>query len=218
MAGSSAAMAEAMPVVLSRTNRWSRYTGSPEELERLRRLDRVDSSVLAIQVLLPELPGNEIRSVLELHGGDPDAALQALLGEEPEQLKEEPAWQKESDEDAAAMSAALAVAAAAEEEEARALAAQKAASRSAVQEQGPAEKPLEKPEKKPATPWLPMLQKQPEQGSTGYGYGRQQAYHDKQTARLKAALGPVQANKVNVPSSHDLDVKGKGGRGGKGGG
>eukprot|EP00440_Ansanella_granifera_P015229 gb/GFBE01016551.1/.p1 GENE.gb/GFBE01016551.1/~~gb/GFBE01016551.1/.p1 ORF type:complete len:225 (+),score=67.80 gb/GFBE01016551.1/:1-675(+) len=223
-----AAVPQEAPVVLSRSNRWARSVNT-EEQDRQKRLE---GSVLAIQVLLPDLPEDDIRHALERHNGDPDAALQELLGgdaDDAPQKKE--AKCDEDDEDARAMAEALAVAAAAEEEEAaqeKAIEELKAASQKAVPAP-PAKAP--EPEVAPPTPvepekpavpaWLPVLQQEELKGSGTTSNSRQKGYYDKQTDRLKAALGPSPASKVGIiPSAHDLDVRGKGpgGKGKQGGG
>ena len=69
--------------------RWSKQpAGVPREAAPSGRPGgAADASVIAIQVMLPGHPEELIRAVLEEHGGDPDAALEALLwagaGEEP---------------------------------------------------------------------------------------------------------------------------------------
>eukprot|EP00930_Biecheleria_cincta_P001414 TRINITY_DN102556_c0_g1_i1.p1 TRINITY_DN102556_c0_g1~~TRINITY_DN102556_c0_g1_i1.p1 ORF type:complete len:206 (+),score=69.14 TRINITY_DN102556_c0_g1_i1:62-679(+) len=204
-------MTKEPPLVQSRSNRWARFVGPGSEKDA-----RLKGSITAIQVLLPEFSEEEIGEALEEHDGDPDAALEALLGGGPDVAD---SGRNEQVEEERALAAAVAVAAAAEEEEARTFASQPglrpaavaATATAALEPAPPAPEP--EPEKPAAPAWLPMLQ------LVKPGQNGKRGMHDKRGDLLKAALGPSPASKVGyMPSSHDLDVKGKGNKGGGRGG
>mmetsp|Transcript_90203 Transcript_90203/g.160662 ORF Transcript_90203/g.160662 Transcript_90203/m.160662 type:complete len:217 (+) Transcript_90203:34-684(+) len=215
-------MVQETPLVLSRPNRWTRTSEGAAKAHDAEKSKRLQGSVLTIQVLLPELSDEEVMAALDEHNGDPDATLQALLGEEPQVTsKEEPKLQDPDDD--ADMAAAIAAAAAAEEEEAAALEAAKQASLrppKSTEVQPPQVAPAE-PEKPaaPAVPsWLPMMPKSPDAGYPGSGgtesLPKKKTMYDKQTDRLKAALGPSPTVREHVPSSHDSEFRGNAGKGG----
>jgi len=135
-------MTEEDPLALSRPNRFTRKQAPAislfeQEPESQGCIDhyakRLEGSVMAIQVLLPELPYDVVRRALEDHGCDCDTALEALLsgGEEPKAAEEshqavlrggeQPETAAEFDQasEDAEMAAAIAAVAAAEEEEAK---------------------------------------------------------------------------------------------------
>lgn len=149
-----------------------------------------DPAVVAIQLILPGCSEESIRQALEEHAGDPDSALEALLGgggEEAEAVEspvaaaltqpasaEEPARREEIPKGPSKVqnSSAKVVTAEAPHAKKPPADAKEAAGKTAEPEPS-------KPDGPP--PWLPMMRPQPT--------GDARTYYEIQSDRLKAALG-----------------------------
>eukprot|EP00435_Cladocopium_sp_Y103_P073668 s52_g44.t1 len=178
---------------------------------------KIQSAAIAMQVLLPDLSEEKITTCLRENHGDADRAWHQLQdindvdlieatsdppGREPPSV----APRSVSSDSLGDILAAIEVAEMADvanEAPSEAPSAELAPSTAPAEAELPAEMPVPAPvevkvEEKTTPDWLPMLKSQP---STKRGL------YEKQTDRLKAALGPAPKTPA-VQSAHDLDVRG----------
>jgi len=244
-------VADGCPLQLSRPNRFSRRsagggqgprTGDPvpavaatddaatvaaaqelsaavaEEEEKQRRRD---GAVVAIRVLVPDTPEHVIRWMLEEHGDDPDAAMEALLGGAgvaPDDVGSGLGnGSIAADAVAAAAVADLAPSRGADAQASMPeLYAPPTSPTPPAQSQPQPQQPRQaqpQPQKQPAPPqdsgpppWLPMLRpgSAAAVGSGGTTAARRNHF-DKRTDLLKAALGPApSSSSFSGPSMSDL--------------
>ncbi|CAE7251750.1 VPS60-1 [Symbiodinium sp. CCMP2456] len=209
-----------LPAPLTKGKRWAKNAAEREQ--------QIQSEAIAIKVLLPDVSEEDIRCRLKEHGGKGDMVLQELLDaqeasflgglldeESPPPSIEEAAPVQEVHQQPQACnptSPTVMEEANSAPPSACRLASDQIPAEDAETEAEQAE-PQNSVSKAPQVPsvpiWLPMLQPSTplEQSS------KRKIQYDRQTERLKAALGPA-PKAVSVPSAHDLDVRGKAREGG----
>ncbi|CAE7691698.1 chmp5 [Symbiodinium pilosum] len=201
-----------LPAPLTRGKRWAKHAAERDQ--------QIQNEIIAIKVLLPNMSDEDIRRCLKEHGGQTDLALSKLLDAQEVDLlgglldETEPPKEPKQEEVSTAAS-----------QGANLDGQQIPSSQSVYVAEELAEVPKHKAEPKPLGPpespaptpsvpsvpkWLPMLQpSDPAELSS-----KRKVQYDRQTERLKAALGPA-PKAASIPSSHDLDVRGRAREGGE---